>query len=202
VRHPAQAISIVILAAIALAGCSNSSPSSAEKSVAIPFKSPAVVKSALSASYTCTGKNISPPLEWGAVPSTTKELALFMLNLTPNKTGGFTTTVAWAMAGINPNLHGLAAGDVPPGAHVALTNVGKPAPYSVCPAKGKSKSYQFALYAIPPSISIPAQFVGIKVLQAIADPESPDKANAGGAFVADYTRPAHAGTRTPAASKG
>jgi phosphatidylethanolamine-binding protein (PEBP) family uncharacterized protein len=161
------------------------------------------VHSALSARYTCDGKDVSPPLEWGAVPSTARELALFMLNLTPKHGGGgYTTTVAWALAGINPNLHKLAAGEVPPGAHVGLTNTGKQVPYSVCPARGRSKSYQFALYAIPPSISIPAQFVGIKVLEVVADPESPDKANAGGAFVADYARSDRAGAPTPAPAPG
>jgi phosphatidylethanolamine-binding protein (PEBP) family uncharacterized protein len=200
-RRSARAIPIVILAALTLTGCSNSAPSE-PTSVTVPFRSPAVVHSALSASYTCDGKDVSPPLEWGTVPSTARELALFMLNLTPNHRGGYKTTVAWAMAGINPNLHKLAAGEVPPGAHLALTNDGKPVPYSVCPGKGQSKSYQFALYAIPPSISIPAKFVGVKVLEVIADPESPDKANAGGAFVADFTRPASADTQTQAPGRG
>jgi phosphatidylethanolamine-binding protein (PEBP) family uncharacterized protein len=171
--------------------------------VTIPFKSPAVRDNVLSARYTCDGSDVSPPVEWGAVPPETRELALFMLSLTPNRGGrGYTTSVAWGMAGIKPALHRLAPGEVPPGAHVALTNDGKQVPYSICPATGRSKSYQFALYAIPPAISIPARFVGIKVLEVVADPESRDKANAGGAFVADYARRARASAKTSGGSKG
>jgi hypothetical protein len=126
-----------------------------------------------------------------------------MLNVRPKHgAAGFTISVAWAMAGINPRLHGLAAGEVPAGAHVALTNDGKQVPYSVCPARGQTKSYQFALYAVPPAIQIPAHFVGIKVLQAIGDGESQYASNAGGAFVASYARPARAKARTPARGRG
>jgi phosphatidylethanolamine-binding protein (PEBP) family uncharacterized protein len=112
-----------------------------------------------------------------------------MLTLKPNHGGGETIAVDWAMAGIDPRLHSLAAGEVPAGAHVALTNEGKPVPYSVCPARGQTARYQFALYAVPASISIPSQFVGIKVFEAVGDAESPNASHAGGAFVASYTRP-------------
>jgi phosphatidylethanolamine-binding protein (PEBP) family uncharacterized protein len=184
------------LAAVALAGCSNSS--SAPKTVTIPFKSPAVVRYTLPARYTCEGKNVAPPLEWGAVPSTTHELAVFMLALTPNGGGGYRTTVAWALAGVNPQLHRLAAGELPPGAHVAVTNVGKPESYSVCPPKGHTQAYQFALYAVPAAITVPDAFVGLKLLAVLGGAESTEHANAGGAFVASYTRP---GRKTASATK-
>lgn len=176
----------VLLSALALAGCSDSS---APASITIPFKSPAIVNTSLPATYTCDGKNIAPPVEWGAVPSTTRELALFVLGLTPNRSkGGYSTTIEWSVAGVNPSLHALGAGKLPPGAHVGLTSKGKRQRYSICPAKGTAKRYQFALYAIPPSITIPARFVGIKLLEVIADPQSRDSADAGGAFVASYRR--------------
>ena len=175
-----------LLSALALAGCSNSS---APAGITIPFKSPAIVNTLLPATYTCDGKDIAPPVEWGAVPSTTRELALFVLGLTPHGSkGGYSTTVEWSVAGINPALHALSAGKLPVDAHVGLTSKGKRQPYSICPAKGTSKRYQFALYAVPTSITIPARFVGIKLLEALADPESRVSADAGGTFLASYRR--------------
>jgi phosphatidylethanolamine-binding protein (PEBP) family uncharacterized protein len=188
--RPTRAIlSATLLAAAALTGCSSSSKPA---SVTIPFKSPAVVHNTLPARYTCDGKNVSPPLEWGNVPSSTTELALFMLALKPIRGGsGYVPTVVWGMAGINPALHGLAAGETPPGAHLALTSRGKPAAYSVCPPKNNAITYQFALYAVPASITVPARFVGINLLRLIANPESSKQSNGGGAFAATYRRPSH-----------
>ena len=200
--RPTRAIlGATLLAALALTGCSSSSKPA---SVTIPFKSSAVVDNRLSARYTCDGKNVSPPLEWGKVPSTTKELALFMLALRPIPgTSGYRPTVLWGMAGVNPALHRLAAGETPPGAHLALTKAGKRTVYSVCPPKNNAITYQFALYAVPSSLTIPARFVGISLLQLIANPESSDQSDVGGAFAATYRRRAsHGAVRHAAGTQG
>jgi phosphatidylethanolamine-binding protein (PEBP) family uncharacterized protein len=188
----------LLLSGLALSGCSSSSE---PKAVTIPFKSPALVGASLPARYTCDGKDISPPMEWGAVPPATKELAVFILGLTPDRaTGGYSTSVEWSVAGVNPALHRLAAGKLPLGAHLGrdlsvsrkgkakTSRASKPKHYSICPAKGTAQRYQFALYAIPPTIAIAPKFVGIQLLEAIADPESRYRAHAGGAFVASYKR--------------
>jgi phosphatidylethanolamine-binding protein (PEBP) family uncharacterized protein len=188
----------VLLSALALSACSGSSE---PKSVTIPFKSPALVGTSLPALYTCDGKDISPPMEWGAVPPATKELALFILGLTPDRSnGGYTTSVEWSVSGLNPALHRIAAGKLPPGAHVGVTvtvkrkgkrkvsGFSKPKRYSICPARGIAKRYQFALYAIPTTIAIAPTFVGVQILEAIANPESRYRSYAGGAFVASYKR--------------
>jgi phosphatidylethanolamine-binding protein (PEBP) family uncharacterized protein len=176
----------VLLSALALTGCGGSS---APKSFTIQFRSSALVHGALPALYTCDGRDISPPVEWGAVPSTTSELALFVLGLKPNrKTGRYAFSIEWAVAGINPALHKLAAGQLPPGAHIGHEVDGKLARYHVCPAKGKHVNYQFALYAVPAAVAIRAKFQGEAILSALANPLSQTRANAGGAFVASYTR--------------
>lgn len=199
-RHRAQAILVVGLAALALTGCSSTSTPT---SVTIAFKSPAVVDNALPARYTCDGKNVSPPLEWGKVPSSTKELALFMLALTPiSGTGGYRPTVVWGMAGVDPALHRLAAGETPRGAHLALTSAGKPAAYSVCPPKNNAITYQFALYAVPASVRVPSRFVGITLLRLIANPESSYQSDVGGAFAATYRRVPHSAARHAAGTHG
>jgi phosphatidylethanolamine-binding protein (PEBP) family uncharacterized protein len=186
-RRPVKAIfCLVLLSSTALAACGSSS--SPPKPVTVQFRSPAVVGTTLPARYTCDGKNISPPLEWGAVPATTRELALFVLGLTPNpRTGRYSFSVEWAVAGVNPALHKLEAGRLPPAAHVGQDSDGKRR-YSICPKKGKSEAYQFALYAIPDTVAVPPKFIGLHVLGAIADPTSTTVSKAGGAFVANYKR--------------
>lgn len=199
--RPTRAISIaVLLAALALTGCSSSST---PKSVTVQFKSPAVVDNKLSARYTCNGENVSPPLEWGKVPSTSRELALFMLALTPIQgTGGYRPTIVWGIAGVNPALHRLAAGELPPGAHIALTSTGKQATYSVCPRKNNVITYQFALYAIPASLTVPPRFVGLNLLRLIANPESSYTSIAGGAFAATYRSAPHSAAQHAVRTRG
>ncbi|HTC59350.1 MAG TPA: hypothetical protein VK691_04445 [Solirubrobacteraceae bacterium] len=196
-RRPMQATSSAMLLcalALALAACSGSST---PKAVAITFKSPVVVDNTLPSHYTCDGADVSPPLEWGKVPAGTKELALFMLALTPiHGTGQYSTSVVWGLAGVNPSLHRIAAGELPPGAHLAYAANGKQTRYSVCPARGQKRAYQFALYVIPSSITVPARFVGIKLLEVIANPESKYNNNVGGAFAATYERAVHRGAQT------
>ncbi len=193
-RRAAKAMSgAVITLALVVGGCGSSAVSSNPKPIKIPFKSPALVGESLPAVYGCDGKDIAPPLEWGAVPSTTKELALFVLGLKPNPTTGknarpgYSFSVNWALSGINPSLHKLAAGEIPHGAHLGVVSNGKTR-YSVCPARGKSQKFQFALYAVPAGVAIAPKFLALQILAYIANPESSTQARAGGEFVADYKR--------------
>jgi len=189
-RRPPMAIPcLLLLLALALSACG----SAGSGGVAIRFKSPALDGESLPALYTCDGRDVSPPVEWGAVPSTSRELALFMLALTPNpSTHGYLTTIEWALAGVNPALHRLAAGELPPGAHLGLYEARKgrflPQRYSVCPPRGRTVRYQFALYSVPAGIVVPEKFLSTRLLALLGNPESSYRAIAGGAFVASYTR--------------
>ncbi len=177
-------VAAACLTVAALSGCG----SSTTPDVTIVFKSPAITHTAIPARYTCDGQNIAPPLEWGTVSSNTRELAVFILGLTPKRSGsGYNVSVEWTVAGINPTLHHLTGGSLPPGAHVGRSK-GNKKRYSICPARGSNKHYQFALYAVPTSVTVPHGYVGLRLLQLIANPESSNEADAGGAFVASYKR--------------
>jgi phosphatidylethanolamine-binding protein (PEBP) family uncharacterized protein len=179
----------VLLAVLALAGCGSSS-----KPTSISFKSPALVGGALPARYTCDGKDISPPLEWGKVPAANKELAVFILGLTPTSAGRYAVSIEWAVAGLNPALHRLAAGQLPTSANVGLTTAGRTR-YSICPPPGQSKHYRFAVYGVPPGIGIPRHFKALELLRVLASPTSTQfGAQAGGSFHASYTRRASTGS--------
>jgi phosphatidylethanolamine-binding protein (PEBP) family uncharacterized protein len=187
-RQPVHVISgAALLAVLALAGC-GSSGASTTPVTPILFKSAALVGPSIPAQYTCDGKDIPPPLEWGQVPPSTRELALLVIGFVPSSTSNsYSVSIEWAVAGLNPELHRLAAGRLPPGAHVGDASDGK-AHYSICPEKGKSEVYQFSLYAVPASVTIPRKFAGIQVLSQIGAQDSPVPARASGRFQVIYKR--------------
>lgn len=100
--------------------------------------------------YTCGGSNSSPVLRWSGVPAGTKEMVLFVMSLVPVSNKLF---FDWAVAGLDPHLGGIPAGQLPPGAIVGRNSYGQTA-YSICPAGGKRESYVFAVYALPEHLSV------------------------------------------------
>lgn len=176
---------IALVSALLLAGCGSAgSSSTVAKGPKVAFSSPAVAHgTSLPAVYTCDGKNIAPPLEWGALPASVGELVLFAVGLTP--TANATTyhvSVEWAVSGINPALHKLPAGYLPPHAHLGVASDGKRR-YSICPKKGISEHYQFELYAMPGTVEISHEFAGQSILATLASSSA-----AHGSFSAAYTR--------------
>jgi phosphatidylethanolamine-binding protein (PEBP) family uncharacterized protein len=101
---------------------------------------------AIPAPYTCDGKDTWPQLRWAGVPPGTVELALFAMNVQPVEEHLF---VDWAVAGLDPGLEGLEAGQLPKGAVVGTNSFGKRG-YSICPPGGEI--YMFAVYALPRSL--------------------------------------------------
>jgi phosphatidylethanolamine-binding protein (PEBP) family uncharacterized protein len=175
--------SAVLLSAVALAGCGSSMPSVPK----IDFNSAAMVRKTVPALYTCDGRDISPPLEWGAVPADVGSLVLFVVGYTPEpgsqKVG---ISVAWAVAGLNPALHKLAAGRLPRGTVVGLASNGERR-YSICPKKGASVQYQFELYGLAPGVAVSDRFAGLPVLSLLTGRDS-KATSAHGAFFAIYKR--------------
>ncbi|HUI59113.1 MAG TPA: hypothetical protein VLX90_02755 [Steroidobacteraceae bacterium] len=169
--HKSQVLSgLVLAAAVVLSGCgSTSSPTSttASRAPTIPFKSPALAGTVLPARYTCDGQNVAPPLEWGAVPPGTAELAVFALGFKPaGPANTLSVSVEWALAGVNPKLHRLEPGALPQGAHLGLTS-SRTHSYSICPPKGLAEQYQFELYALPASARVTSNFTGLALLASL-----------------------------------
>jgi hypothetical protein len=190
-RRPLHAISsAALLTTLALAGCGTGAAGTKTiKQASIPFGSPAISgKNTIPAKYTCDGKDISPPLGWGQVPAGTKEVALFVLGLTPTPSGGSSIAINWAVGGVDANLHKLAAGHLPKGTNVGANSDGSYG-YKVCPAKGTRKTYAFSVYAVParaPKLRGP--FKGLQLLGELASNNSPSIAPAAGQFAAFYER--------------
>lgn len=176
-----RAVSAMLLSALVLTACGSSTTTVP----AITIKSAAISGKTLPAQYTCDGRDIPPPLEWGQVPAGVGNLVLFVVGYTPAGQR-VKVSVAWAVAGLNPALHRLAAGQLPPGAYVGVASDGKRR-YSICPKKGTSVQYQFELYGLPASTVVSRKFAGLPILAALTG--SDNKATAAhGAFLAIYKR--------------
>jgi phosphatidylethanolamine-binding protein (PEBP) family uncharacterized protein len=180
---------VPLLALICLAGCSNVGSQTANTTPVVPikFSSPAVRNSVLPSRYTCDGANITPPLSWGAVPAGTKEMVLLVLGLHTSASGHNSITVEGAMAGINPAAHKLGPGEEPAGAFLEQTTA-RARRYSVCPPKGTTVQYEFAIFAVPPTVTMTPSVSGIELFQALALPNSRFRAPASGQFPAIYKR--------------
>lgn len=191
-RHrPMAPLAAMFLIALALAGCGGDAAAPSDPAAhvpKIPFKSAAIHGTSLPAHYTCDGKNTPPPLEWGAVPAGTGSLVLFVTGILPKRSGpGYTFTVAWAVAGIDPHLHRLDPGRLPAAAAVGVGSDGR-RDYSVCPKRGTVEQYQFELYGLPARAAIARQFAGLPVLAALVTRNSSSPTNAYGDFIVTYKR--------------
>jgi phosphatidylethanolamine-binding protein (PEBP) family uncharacterized protein len=58
----------------------------------------------------------------------------------------------WALAGLSPDLSGLEEGKLPKGVVTGQNGFGKTG-YEICPPRGQTETYVFALYAIPKRLS-------------------------------------------------
>ena len=194
-RPPAILPCATLLATLALAGCANttstptSSGSTGGPAVQVSFKSAALHGQTLPAQYTCDGKNINPPLEWGPIPADTSELVLAAIGLTPATPNGKsgTATIEWAISGINPKLHKLNAGEVPQGAHIGQAP-NKTRRYNLCPKKGTTTQYQFMLYGVQADAKVSPEFADQPILAALSKPGTSISATAEGAFLTRYKR--------------
>jgi phosphatidylethanolamine-binding protein (PEBP) family uncharacterized protein len=140
---------------------SSSSPSNSSGEVytapgAFSLSSPAFERNgAIPVSYTCAGAGTSPALSWQKVPGKAAELFLFVIDDTSSGSSG---GIRWVVGGIDPSSTGVAAGKVPPGGIVGTNTAGKVAYSPICPAKGKSDTIEFVMYALSKKLPLAPGF--------------------------------------------
>jgi phosphatidylethanolamine-binding protein (PEBP) family uncharacterized protein len=133
--------------------------------VDLDLRSP-IPRNPIPSRYTCDGANLSLPLRWRKPPPGTAELALFMLDAEPVNGKLF---AQWAVAGISPSVHSLAAGRLPKGAIVGRNGSGAVG-YTLCPSKGvESVRYLLTLYALPRKIAVAPGFDANEVNEKVAN---------------------------------
>lgn len=105
--------------------------------------------------YTCAGKGVSPPLSWQKVPGKAASLFLFAIDDTAQgKQGG----IRWVVGNIDPSSTGVAAGQTPTGGVVGTNDAGKAGYSAICPAKGKSDTIEFVMYALSKKLPLSPGF--------------------------------------------
>jgi len=106
--------------------------------------------------YTCDGADVSPPLQWDAVPEGTKSIAL--ISDDPDAPMG--TWVHWVMFNLPAETKELAE-NIPPdktlpsGARQGTTDFGRIGYGGPCPPSGTHR-YFFKIYALDTEIDLPA----------------------------------------------
>jgi Raf kinase inhibitor-like YbhB/YbcL family protein len=96
---------------------------------------------AVPARYTCRADDVSPPLLWTGAPAGTVELALVVRDVDAE---GF---VHWVVAGLSPDLGGIAEDSPPAGAVEAANDFGRPGWAGPCPPAG-THVYELRVYAL------------------------------------------------------
>lgn len=126
--------------------------------VGISFSSPAFGNDgAIPDLYTCTGKDISPPLNWGELPAGTKSLALIVDDPdAPDPAAPKMTWVHWVLYNIPPSATGLPEGvsgrDLPAGTGQGLNDWKRTRYGGPCPPVGRHR-YFHKLYALDTVLS-------------------------------------------------
>ena len=99
--------------------------------------------------HTCEGEDLSPPLEWAALPPDTLSLAL-IVDDPDAPVGTFTHWLAW---GIDPGAGGLEEGERPP--CEGRNDFGTTGYRGPCPPRGHgSHDYFFRLYALASELDL------------------------------------------------
>jgi phosphatidylethanolamine-binding protein (PEBP) family uncharacterized protein len=183
-RGTASLSGAVLAVAIAVAGC-GSSGGSPTKSAAITLTSSGIEGPTLPARYTCDGANIAPQLRWGPTPAGTKELVLFAVG--KGATPRSSSTIEWALAGLKPELGEVKAGKVPAGAYLEELSNGKRR-YSICPPRGQTRVYAFAVYAVPPKVIVTRNVNASTLYHNLSEGKPEFRATGGGEIRVSYTR--------------
>lgn len=107
---------------------------------------------AIPATYTCEGRDISPPLAWRGTPPGTKSLALIVDDPdAPDPAAPRMTWVHWVLYNLPASTVGLAEGippaALPPGAREGINDFDRTTYGGPCPPIGRHR-YFFKLYAL------------------------------------------------------
>jgi Raf kinase inhibitor-like YbhB/YbcL family protein len=105
--------------------------------------------------YTCSGRGISPPLQWSAAPDGTRELVLLMRDI--DAPGG--NFVHWVVAGIPAGTDSVAAGHAPSGGVQGANSAGSVGYTPPCPPRGdRPHRYLITILALARRASLQTGF--------------------------------------------
>ncbi len=116
--------------------------------------------------HTCDGPDVSPALQWNAVPDGTASFALICDD--PDAPAG--TWVHWVIFNIPPTTQGLAENltpvrQLPDGSRQGLNDFQKIGYNGPCPPPGPAHRYFFKLYALSTMLDLPAGSTKAEVMK-------------------------------------
>lgn len=100
--------------------------------------------------FGCTGKSVSPRLEWSNAPKGTKSYAITFFDKSAPTESGFWHYLAYDIpAGTTKvDIGDLTAGKLPAGAKEGNTDLGKPGYFGPCPPVGRKHTYVYTVHAL------------------------------------------------------
>lgn len=118
--------------------------------------------------YTCDGRDLSPPLRWQNAPQGTQSFAL--ISDDPDAPMG--TWVHWVLYDIPTTTQALPEGvstseKLSDGAKQGITDFGRPVYGGPCPPPGKPHRYYFKLYALDAVLNLPQKQTKATLLGAM-----------------------------------
>jgi Raf kinase inhibitor-like YbhB/YbcL family protein len=166
VTRAAAAAALTGLAALLLPGCGDDDggPPAVEAPI-VDVRSPAFADAGtIPDRYTCSGEDVSPPLEWSKLPARAKEVAVLVEDVDAD---GF---AHWIVLGIPPGVDHLAAGSAPKGSAEAENGFGDRGWGGPCPPEGDSPHrYVFAVYGLSEPLGLDADASQSEVHAAIRE---------------------------------
>jgi Raf kinase inhibitor-like YbhB/YbcL family protein len=125
---------------------------------------------AVPAAYTCSGRDVSPPLRWRGVPDNAETLALIVDD--PDAASGI--WAHWVIYNIPANLDHLPAavprqGQLASGARQGRNDFGQVGYSGPCPPPGPAHRYFFRLYAVDRQLEIRPGASRAQLLDALQD---------------------------------
>jgi Raf kinase inhibitor-like YbhB/YbcL family protein len=116
------------------------------------------------ARFTCSGRDLSPPLRWSEVPRATRAFAVLMEDVDADR------FLHWSVLDIPSALHRLAEGRVPPETVETKNSFGDTGWGGPCPPEGDDPHrYVFAVYALNESLGLDSGASPDDVQSAVAD---------------------------------
>lgn len=117
------------------------------------------------AEYSCTGRNVPPPLRWENVPAETRSLAVVVDD--PDAVGGL--YIHWVVTGIPPSTSEIVEGALPAGAVVSANSGGRAAYLGPCPPAGTGiHHYRFQVFALSEPLALTPTTRASQATQTIA----------------------------------
>jgi Raf kinase inhibitor-like YbhB/YbcL family protein len=114
--------------------------------------------------FTCSGRDLSPPLRWSELPRGTRTFAVLMQDVDADR------FLHWSVLDIPSALHRLAEGRVPADAVETKNSFGDAGWGGPCPPEGDDPHrYVFAVYALNDSLGLDSGALPDDVQGAVAD---------------------------------